>query len=131
MKPLHRDFELAQMAEHFFGDGRWDAPFWFIGPEAGMAKLRHSLERRYWAWKELNCAPLNIWRLSFTKSSFAVSTLFIKAEKSIGELGVPVSIGESKGSIVAKAAMHFLETLRPDRLKCRRKLRQQFLDRIL
>jgi len=30
--------ELENMAEHFFGYGRWDAPFWFIGPEAGMGK---------------------------------------------------------------------------------------------
>jgi hypothetical protein len=22
--------ELAHMAEDFFGNGRWDAPFWFI-----------------------------------------------------------------------------------------------------
>ena len=24
------------MAEHFFGYGRWDALYWFIGPEAAM-----------------------------------------------------------------------------------------------
>jgi len=26
------------MAEQLFGYGRWDAPFWFIGPEAGMGQ---------------------------------------------------------------------------------------------
>ena len=25
-------------AEHLFGYGGWDAPFWFIGPEAGMGQ---------------------------------------------------------------------------------------------
>lgn len=30
------DPELADMAEHFFGYGRWDAPFWFVEPKAGM-----------------------------------------------------------------------------------------------
>lgn len=24
------DHELENMAEHFYGYGRWDAPFWFI-----------------------------------------------------------------------------------------------------
>src|ERR1035438_9104836 len=38
LMPVHRDSELAAMAEHFFGYGRWDAPFWFIGSEAGMDK---------------------------------------------------------------------------------------------
>ena len=35
MMPVHRDSELAHIAERFFGYGRWDAPFRFIGrPEA-------------------------------------------------------------------------------------------------
>ena len=34
--PVHRDSELAQMAKDFYGYGRWDAPFWFIGREAAM-----------------------------------------------------------------------------------------------
>lgn len=50
--------ELAQMAEHFFGYGRWDAPYWFIGPEAGMARAGDSLELRYQSWKKLGCAPV-------------------------------------------------------------------------
>jgi hypothetical protein len=28
--------ELDHMAEHFFGYGRWDAPFWFIDSEAAL-----------------------------------------------------------------------------------------------
>ena len=27
--------ELENMAEHFFGYGRWDAPYWFISAEPG------------------------------------------------------------------------------------------------
>lgn len=51
--------ELAQMAEHFFGYGRWDAPFWFIGPEAGMGKDGSDiLPARYESWKQLGCTPL-------------------------------------------------------------------------
>jgi len=51
--------ELAHMAEHFFGYGRWDAPFWFIGPEAGMGKNgRDSLVARYESWKQLGFAPI-------------------------------------------------------------------------
>jgi hypothetical protein len=47
-----------QMAEHFFGYGRWDAPYWFVGPEAGMAKSGDSLELRYESWKTLEYAPV-------------------------------------------------------------------------
>lgn len=48
--------ELAHMAEHFFGYGRWDAPYWFIGPEAGMGKDGiDSLAARYESWKKLRC----------------------------------------------------------------------------
>jgi hypothetical protein len=96
-----------------------------------MGKNGDRLERPYRAWKDLKGAPVFIWCLSFTKSSFAVSTLFIKAEKSVGELRVPVGVGESKSSIVVEAVVQFLETLRPNSLESRRKLRQQFPDRIL
>ncbi|MGC2580542.1 MAG: hypothetical protein WA399_00460 [Acidobacteriaceae bacterium] len=30
-----RSIDKLEMAQHFFGFGRWDAPFWFIGPEQG------------------------------------------------------------------------------------------------
>jgi len=51
--------ELDHMAEKFFGYGRWDAPFWFVGPEAGMGKDGNdSLAARYDSWKHLGCAPV-------------------------------------------------------------------------
>ncbi len=47
------------MAEHFYGYGRWDAPYWFLGPEAGMSKDGiDSLFARYESWKQLGCAPV-------------------------------------------------------------------------
>ena len=46
------------MAEDFFGYGRWEAPYWFVGPEAGMAKAGDTLELRYQSWKRLKCAPV-------------------------------------------------------------------------
>jgi len=55
--------ELSHMAEHFYGYGRWDAPFWFIGPEPGGTQGDGSLEKRYQSWKGLgfesvvDCAP--------------------------------------------------------------------------
>lgn len=51
--------EIRYMAEHFYSYGRWDAPFWFIGPEAGMGKDdKDSLTARYESWKQLGCAPV-------------------------------------------------------------------------
>lgn len=51
--------ELAHMAEHFFGYGRWDAPYWFVGPEAGMSKDGiDTLSARYSSWKQLGCAEV-------------------------------------------------------------------------
>jgi len=49
--------KFLRMAEHFFGHGRWRAPYWFIGPEQGMAKT-DTLEIRYQAWEKLGCKPL-------------------------------------------------------------------------
>jgi len=47
------------MAEHFYGYGRWDAPFWFIGPEAGMGKDgEDGLAVRCESWRQLGCAPI-------------------------------------------------------------------------
>lgn len=51
--------ELACMAEKFFGYGRWSAPFWFIGPEPGMAQDGDDdLLSRYESWKKLNFRPV-------------------------------------------------------------------------
>jgi len=47
------------MAEEFYGYGRWDAPYWFIGPEAGMSEDGHDdLTARLAAWKALGCGPV-------------------------------------------------------------------------
>jgi len=46
------DATLRQMAAQWYGYGRWSAPYWFIGPEPGMASHEgdNSLERcRAWA----------------------------------------------------------------------------------
>jgi hypothetical protein len=58
MKSTPNRSELDHMAEDFFGYGKWQAPFWFIGPEAGMAKSGDSLELRYESWKTLEYAPV-------------------------------------------------------------------------
>ena len=51
--------DIVHMSEHFFGYGRWEAPYWFIGPEAGMGKDGNdSLAARYASWKQLGCAPV-------------------------------------------------------------------------
>jgi hypothetical protein len=52
--------ELEQeMAERFYGFGRWDAPYWFIGPEPGQAKKEdNKLEHRSRAWRK--CGKLEI-----------------------------------------------------------------------
>jgi hypothetical protein len=43
-----------ELAEHCFGYGRWDAPYWFIGPEQGQGLWEGGkLDRRYLAFKEL------------------------------------------------------------------------------
>jgi hypothetical protein len=48
----HRDF--SEMARRRFGYGRWDAPFWFIGPEEGMDPSEHNdLTHRLRAWNSL------------------------------------------------------------------------------
>ena len=39
-----------EMAKHRFGYGRWDAPFWFIGPEQGMSDDPDEMAFRCKAW---------------------------------------------------------------------------------
>jgi len=61
---FHKQIELGtcdivRMAQDFYGYGRWDAPYWFIGPEAGMGKDgKDNLVARYDSWKQLGCAPV-------------------------------------------------------------------------
>ncbi len=43
-----------EMAERFYGFGRWKAPYWFIGPEQGQAKdEKDELGPRLRAWEKL------------------------------------------------------------------------------
>jgi hypothetical protein len=45
------------MAEHFFGYGKWDAPFWFIGTEAAMDNDGiDSITSRFQSWQRLGRA---------------------------------------------------------------------------
>lgn len=47
------DLEL-KMAQHFYGYGRWEAPYWFIGPEQGQGKSENDkLGARADAWNGL------------------------------------------------------------------------------
>jgi hypothetical protein len=39
-----------EMAKHCFGYGKWDAPFWFIGPEQGMSHDPDEMAFRCEAW---------------------------------------------------------------------------------
>lgn len=42
-------------AEHWFGYGRWAAPYWFVGPEPGMQEQEgDNLSQRCQAWAELS-----------------------------------------------------------------------------
>lgn len=51
--------DISHMVERFYGYGRWDAPFWFVGPEAGMSKDgSNNLQARYESWKQLGCTPV-------------------------------------------------------------------------
>jgi hypothetical protein len=47
------------MAEHFFGYGRWDALYWFIGPEAAMDNDGiDSVPARFESWQRLGGAAV-------------------------------------------------------------------------
>jgi hypothetical protein len=41
-----------EMAKDCFGYGRWDAPFWFIGPEQGMSNDPDEMAFRLEAWRK-------------------------------------------------------------------------------
>ena len=54
------DEALKDMAIQCYGYGRWDAPYWFIGPEQGQAsKENHDLEPRLKAWLRLGARELD------------------------------------------------------------------------
>src|SRR5205823_14350276 len=45
---------ITAMARDFFGYGRWDAPFWFIGPEQGQKRQEsNDLGARCRIWQEM------------------------------------------------------------------------------
>lgn len=50
------DTDIRDMAREWYGYGRWDAPYWFIGPEPGqqggnnLEERRADLEKRCKAW---------------------------------------------------------------------------------
>ena len=45
---------VREMARRFYGYGRWDAPYWFIGPEQGQGRDEdNDLKRRAEAWLQL------------------------------------------------------------------------------
>ena len=45
---------VMRAAENWYGYGAWDAPYWFVGPEPGMAKSEgDNLLARSSAWDRL------------------------------------------------------------------------------
>jgi hypothetical protein len=58
-KGVNQTSLLMDMARNWYGYGRWDAPFWFIGPEPGMdPKENNELWPRYLAWMNLGGGEL-------------------------------------------------------------------------
>lgn len=54
------DEEMCAMARGNYGYGRWEAPYWFIGPEQGMGQHEKTdLTQRVEAWIELGQQELN------------------------------------------------------------------------
>ena len=54
------DALTCEMARSNYGYGRWDAPYWFIGPEQGMgAHENEDLNLRVKAWVDLGRKELN------------------------------------------------------------------------
>ncbi len=53
------DYATHQLATKCFGYGRWDAPYWFIGPEQGQGLLeRDSFQNRHRAFDEIGAYGL-------------------------------------------------------------------------
>lgn len=47
--------EMKAMAGRWYGHGHWAAPYWFIGPEAGMDKEGgDTLQKRHRVWQEMD-----------------------------------------------------------------------------
>jgi len=51
--------DQREMAHCWYGYGRWDAPYWFIGPEPGQARNEHNdLRQRIEAWRDMGGGEL-------------------------------------------------------------------------
>jgi hypothetical protein len=59
--PIRRNMnkDMLAMARRNYGYGRWEAPYWFIGPEQGMGPHEKGLDRRLKAWQDLGSRELN------------------------------------------------------------------------
>ncbi len=55
---IDMDVEIKEMACGCYGYGRWDAPYWFLGPEQGNSR-DEDIHRRVKAWCELGRTELN------------------------------------------------------------------------
>ena len=56
-KPTDQD--IRDMARGWYGYGRWDAPYWFVGPEPGMGSDENNdLGPRCAAWMKLGACEL-------------------------------------------------------------------------
>jgi hypothetical protein len=54
------DDDVREMALQCYGYGRWNAPYWFIGPEQGQAPDEdNELKPRVKAWHDLGGGELN------------------------------------------------------------------------
>jgi hypothetical protein len=60
IRPDASDADIRDMAREWYGYGRWDVPYWFIGPEPGMkgGKKNDSLGARCTAWIDLGRGEL-------------------------------------------------------------------------
>jgi len=54
------DNEISEMARRCYGYGRWEAPYWFIGPEQGQPREENDdLRIRYDAWRHCGGGELS------------------------------------------------------------------------
>jgi hypothetical protein len=57
---MRMDDRIREMARRCYGYGRWEAPYWFIGPEQGQAlDENNDLEARCEAWLHLGGGELS------------------------------------------------------------------------
>ena len=54
------DDDILEMARQCYGYGRWEAPYWFIGPEQGMGRSENNdLKPRVEAWRHFGSRQLD------------------------------------------------------------------------